>query len=87
MILKRCCLGNDGGYLSPRKFVLAQKKIASDHGCVVIPHLVTDLDTCHDNRWMVSTATGDSYTCDTVVLCQGTYLGLGRSSIKLWSYI
>jgi sarcosine oxidase len=67
--------GQGGGYLSPRKLVRAQQKIAKDQGCEVINALATGLVRA-GTGWRVETENGDYFHAKTVALCQGTYSGL-----------
>ena len=67
--------GQGGGYLSPRKLVRAQQKIAQDQGCTVIAALVTCLVRA-GTGWRVETENGNYFYAKTVALCQGTYSGL-----------
>ena len=71
-----CYQAKNGGYLSPRQLVAAQKKIAMNHGVEVMSTLVTGLDRDEGHGWVVTTADGHQLTCQKVVLCQGTYTGL-----------
>lgn len=74
------CVGSyeskNGGYLSPRQLVTAQKKIAKNHGVECLSSLVTSLDKDVRHGWIVTTADGQTLHCEKVVLCQGTYTGL-----------
>ena len=65
-----CYQAENGGYLSPRQLVAAQKKIASDHGVVVMSSLVTSLDKDEGQGWIVTTSGGDILQSEKVVLCQ-----------------
>ena len=67
--------GQGAGYLSPRKLVAAQKKIASDQGCVVVNSLATSLVSL-ENCWKIQTKCGQDFYSKNIALCQGTYSGL-----------
>jgi len=67
--------GQGAGYLSPRKLVQAQQKIAQDQGCVIVASLATDLVRM-ENCWRIQLETGDHIYAEKIALCQGTYTGL-----------
>ena len=67
--------GQGAGYLSPRKLVFAQQKLAMKQGCVVLSSIAKNLRQTKTG-WMIQTEDGLMVSCTRVVLCQGTYTGL-----------
>ena len=67
--------GQGAGYLSPRKLVQAQQKIAQDQGCDIVASLATDLVRM-ENCWRIQKENGDHIYAEKIALCQGTYTGL-----------
>ena len=79
-----CYEARGGGYLSPRQFVKAQRKIAQDNGCQVMSSLVVDIRRLdQEELWEVATSDGDKLVSEKLILCQGTYLGLNLLVEKL----